>query len=335
MSKIQIPKNYESKLNLFQTQMAIDLLKRTFAENLCSELNLRRVSAPLFLEPESGLNDNLNGYERPVSFDIPETKGNAEVIHSLAKWKRYALGKYNFPEYTGLYADMNGIRRDEELDNLHSIYVDQWDFEKVITKSSRNLIYLKGTVSEIVEAICNTLDLLKEEYPEIETTLSRDITFITTTELMNLYPNLSPKERENKFVETHKTTFIMEIGDILPDGKKHDGRAADYDDWKLNGDLVFWNDILNSAFEVSSMGIRVDKNSLASQLKKANCEEKAKLPFHQGILNDSLPLTLGGGIGQSRLSMLLLGKAHIGEVQCSIWDEKTIKSCKENNINLL
>lgn len=335
MSKTFIPNNYEPKLDLFQTQMAIEIIKSKFQKELGEKLNLKRVSAPLFVDPTTGINDNLNGYERPVSFDIKETGTYAEVVHSLAKWKRMALFKYGFKELTGLYTDMNAIRRDEEMDNLHSIYIDQWDWEKIITKETRNIEYLKDTVKNIVSAICNTLDSLKVIYPEITTTLSNDVTFITTEELYNLYPELTPKERENEFVKTHKTSFIMKIGDLLPNGKKHDGHAPDYDDWALNGDILFWNDILECAFEVSSMGIRVDKTSLEEQLVKSGCEDRKNLPFHKMILNETLPLTLGGGIGQSRLSMLLLGKAHIGEVHSSIWDKDTLKICKENNINLL
>lgn len=335
MSKLVIPKNYKSKLDLFDTQIAIQLIKKSFERGLSESINLKRVSAPLFVDPTTGLNDDLNGYERPVSFDVLETKKEAQVVHSLAKWKRMALYKYGFPEYTGLYTDMNAIRRDEEMDNLHSIYIDQWDWEKVISKKSRNITYLKETVKLIVSSICDTLDDLKEEYPQITITLSPIVTFVTTTELMDYYPNLSPKERETEFVKKHKTCFIMEIGDLLPCGEKHDGRAPDYDDWSLNGDIVFWNDILDCAFEVSSMGIRVDKDSLASQLTKSNCEDRAKLLFHKMILDETLPLSMGGGIGQSRLSMLLLGKAHIGEVQSSLWDDETLKKSKENNIELL
>ncbi|MDU4938974.1 MAG: aspartate--ammonia ligase [Clostridium sp.] len=335
MSKTFIPKDYEPKLDLFQTQMAIEIIKSKFQKELGEKLNLRRVSAPLFVDPTTGINDNLNGYERPVSFDIKETGTYAEVVHSLAKWKRMALFKYGFKELTGLYTDMNAIRRDEEMDNLHSIYIDQWDWEKIITKETRNIEYLKDTVKNIVFAICNTLDSLKVIYPEITTTLSKDVTFITTEELYNLYPELTPKERENEFVKAHKTCFIMKIGDLLPNGKKHDGRAPDYDDWTLNGDILFWNDILECAFEVSSMGIRVDKTSLKEQLIKSGCKDRKNLPFHKMILNESLPLTLGGGIGQSRLCMLLLGKAHIGEVHSSIWDKDTLKICRDNNINLL
>lgn len=335
MSKTFVPKGYSTKLNLYDTQVAIQIIKRNFEDGLAKSLNLQRVSAPLFLDSSTGLNDDLNGIERPVSFDIIETANEAEIVHSLAKWKRMALYKYNFPELSGLYTDMNAIRRDEELDNLHSIYTDQWDWEKVINKDSRTINFLKETVKHIALEICYTLDELKGYYPEIELELSPKVTFITTKDLMEMYPHLTPKERENVFVKNHKTCFIMQIGDTLPNGEKHDGRAPDYDDWTLNGDLVFWNDLLGCAFEVSSMGIRVDKDSLNSQLTKSNCNNRRDYPFHKMILNETLPLTIGGGIGQSRLCMLLLEKAHIGEVQCSIWDDKTIKICSDNNINLL
>lgn len=335
MSKTLIPEGYKSNLTLLETQIAIDLIKRTFQKGLEENLNLRRISAPLIVDPATGLNDNLNGYERPVSFDILETKTTAEIVHSLAKWKRYALYKYGFAEYEGLYTDMNAIRRDEEMDNLHSIYVDQWDWEKIITKSSRNISYLKETVKTIVNTICSTLETVKAQYPSIKTKLSNNVTFITTEELLQLYPSLTPKERENEFVKTHKTCCILKIGDVLSNGEKHDGRAPDYDDWSLNGDIVFWNDVLQCAFEVSSMGIRVDKDSMLLQLEKSDCTDRISLPFHQLIINETLPLTIGGGIGQSRLCMLLLGKAHIGEVQSSIWDEHTLEICKENNISLL
>lgn len=335
MSKTMTPKNYTSTLSLFDTQMAIQLIKKQFQDGLCTALNLKRVSAPLFLDPNSGLNDNLNGIERPVTFDIKETGKNAEVIHSLAKWKRMALYKYNFNVHSGLYTDMNAIRRDEELDNLHSIYTDQWDWEKIITKEDRNLEYLKSTVTSIVNEIINTLDKVKETYPEITLNLSKDITFVTSNKLEEFYPSLTPKERETEFVRVHKTCCIMQIGDLLPSGLRQDGRAPDYDDWALNGDIIFWNDLLDCTFEVSSMGIRVDSESLNEQLIKSKCEDRASLPFHEMILNNTLPLTMGGGIGQSRLCMLLLQKAHIGEVQSSLWDEETLELCKNNNITLL
>lgn len=335
MKKTVIPKDYKPLLNLYETQTAIGMLKRIFEDEIKRALNLKRVSAPLFVDPNTGLNDNLNGVERPVSFDILETKTEAQIVHSLAKWKRMALHKYGFQPGEGLYTDMNAIRRDEEMDNLHSIYVDQWDWEKVITREDRNTDYLKETVKLIVNAVCNTLDELKKEFPLIPVELSRDVSFVTTQELEDMYPELSPKEREDVYLKEHKTAFVMQIGDLLKSGQKHDGRSPDYDDWKLNGDIVFWNDVLGRAFEVSSMGIRVDEKALDEQLTKAGWDEKRTLPFHKMLLNGELPLTMGGGIRQSRLCMLLLAKAHIGEVQVSIWNDETIASCKEAGIELL
>ncbi len=335
MSVIQIPEGYHPALSLYDTQSAIEKIKRTFIEKLADALNLTRVTAPLFVETGTGLNDNLNGTERAVAFDIPDAGTEAQVVHSLAKWKRMALGKYGFSCGEGLYTDMNAIRRDEELSNIHSIYVDQWDWCKVIDAASRNKGYLKQTVQQIVDAVCDTLDELKQAFPSIRTELKREVQFITTQELADLYPDLSAKERERAYTKTHKTVFIMEIGDRLTNGEKHDGRAPDYDDWKLNGDILFWNDVLEREFEVSSMGIRVDAQSLREQLEKAGCEERAELPFHRALLAGELPLTMGGGIGQSRICMLLLGKAHIGEVQVSIWDEKTRTTCEKAGIALL
>lgn len=335
MSKLTLPKGYKSTLSLYDTQKSIGKVKRIFEDNLSNALNLKRVSAPLFVLPETGLNDDLNGVERPVAFDIKETSEVAQVVHSLAKWKRMALHKYGFHVGEGLYTDMNAIRRDEEMDNLHSIYVDQWDWEKIIDRESRNVDTLKSTVVKIVEAICSTLEEIKKEYPEITTSLSKEVSFVTTQELEDMYPNLSPKERENEYLKAHKTAFIMQIGDLLKSGIRHDGRAPDYDDWQLNGDIVFWNDVLERAFEVSSMGIRVDKDSLDTQLTKAGCDHRRSFPFHQMLLSDELPLSIGGGIGQSRLCMLLLQKAHIGEVQVSVWDKETVESCKTLGINLL
>jgi aspartate--ammonia ligase len=335
MSKVIIPKNYSSALAMYDTQTAIGLLKRTFEERLCLCLNLKRVSAPLFVDPNTGLNDDLSGVERPVRFDLKETGTSAVVVHSLAKWKRMALAAYGFSEGEGLYTDMNAIRRDEDMDNLHSIYTDQWDWEKIITKETRTLDYLKKVVQGIVGAICDTLDFLKCRYPQINVELSRVTSFITSQELEDLYPHLSSKERENAYVKEHPTTFILQIGEKLKSGKPHDLRAPDYDDWSLNGDLLFWDETLGMAMEISSMGIRVDEKSLEEQLEKANATDRKSLPFHQSLLRGELPLTIGGGIGQSRLSMLLLGKAHIGEVQVSIWDEETKKVCKENGIVLL
>ena len=335
MSKIILPKHYKSTLNLYDTQTAIGLLKRTFEERLCLALNLKRVSAPLFVDPDSGLNDDLSGVERAVRFDLKETGKDAVVVHSLAKWKRMALAVYGFSAGEGLYTDMNAIRRDEEMDNLHSVYTDQWDWEKVITKDTRTIDYLKKVVQGIVGAICDTLDYLKCRYPQISVELNRQTHFITSQELEDLYPNLTAKERENEITKKYKTVFIMQIGDKLKSGKPHDSRAPDYDDWTLNGDILFWHEPLNCAMEISSMGIRVDEKSLDSQLTKSGKDERRNLPFHKALLNGELPLTVGGGIGQSRLSMLLLGKAHIGEVQVSLWDEETRAACKENGIVLL
>ena len=335
MSKVIVPKGYQSVLNMYDTQTAIGLLKRTFEERLCLALNLKRVSAPLFVDPTTGLNDDLNGVERPVRFDLKETGTEAVVVHSLAKWKRMALATYGFSEGEGLYTDMNAIRRDEKMDNLHSVYTDQWDWEKIITRETRTEDYLKKVVQGIVGAICDTLDFLKCRYPQLNVDLQRNVSFITAQELEDLYPTLTSKERENAYLKEHKTAFIMQIGDKLKSGKPHDGRAPDYDDWKLNGDILFWNERLGCAFEISSMGIRVDEKSLDEQLEKANANDRRALPFHKALLNGELPLTMGGGIGQSRLSMLLLDKAHIGEVQVSLWDEETKKICKENGIVLL
>ena len=335
MSKLIIPKDYRPILSVYETQTAIGVIKRIFENNLAQSLNLKRVSAPLFVEPQSGLNDDLNGIERAVEFDIKETGTSAQIVHSLAKWKRMALHHYGFPVGEGLYADMNAIRRDEEMDNLHSIYVDQWDWEKVITREARGIDLLKMTVMLIVNVICDTEIKVKEMYPSLITDLSRNVKFVTTQQLEDMYPQMSPKERENALLKEHKTAFIMQIGDTLKSGIKHDGRAPDYDDWNLNGDIMFWNNTLNCAFEISSMGIRVDEKSLDAQLSKANCDHRRSLPFHKALLAGELPLTMGGGIGQSRLCMLLLEKAHVGEVQVSVWDEKTVKGCEEAGIKLL
>jgi len=335
MSRVVIPEGYVSSLTLYETQAAIDLIKKTFQSNLSHALNLKRVSAPLFVDGASGLNDDLNGVERPVSFDMLETGEEAQVVHSLAKWKRYALARYHFPVGEGLFTDMNAIRRDEELDNLHSVYVDQWDWEKVIEEKDRTMDTLKEAMQRIVTAICVTLDRLKWEYPQVKTTLCRDITFVTTQELEDMYPDKTAKERENLFLKEHKTVGILQIGAPLKSGKPHDGRAPDYDDWALNGDIMFWNELLGCAFEISSMGIRVSPESLERQLKIAGKEERRALPFHQALLKGELPFTIGGGIGQSRMSMLLLGKAHIGEVQSSYWDQKTHEICEKAGIVLL
>lgn len=337
MSKTYVPVNYKAALDLYNTQKAISLIKRVFEDSLSSQLHLQRVSAPLFVEASTGLNDDLNGVERAVSFDIKETGTSAQVVHSLAKWKRLALHNYGFTPGHGLYTDMNAIRRDEDMDNLHSIYVDQWDWEKVISPDQRNVDYLKKTVQKIVESICQTQSTMRVIFPQLTMLppISREITFITTQELEDLYPDLTPKERENAFVKGHPTTFLMQIGGKLRSGMPHDGRAPDYDDWELNGDILLWNPVLESAFEVSSMGIRVSPQSLDRQLSLAGCDNRRELMFHKMLLNGELPLTMGGGIGQSRLCMLLLGAAHIGEVQVSVWDEETRTICEQNGIKLL
>ena len=336
MNSCIIPENYQPSLNLYDTQVAIAMTKRVFEDTLSGALRLRRVSAPLVLDAATGLNDDLNGVERPVDFDIKATGTHAQVVHSLAKWKRQALYRYGFAEGTGIVTDMNAIRRDEELDNVHSIYVDQWDWEKVITRENRNLDFLKLIVQAIVKAICDTNDRLHVRYPQLRTELGREVSFITTQELEDLYPELpTGSQRENAYVKEHRTACIMQIGRALRSGKPHDGRAPDYDDWDLNCDIFFWDDTLNRALEVSSMGIRVDAESLDRQLTEAGCDERRALPFHQMLLKGELPLTIGGGIGQSRLAMLMMGCAHIGEVQSSVWDQATVEACEKAGIRLL
>ena len=335
MSKLTIPQGYTAPLPNYELQRAIAFIKSTFQTNLSNALNLRRVSAPLFVADNSGLNDNLNGVERPVSFDIPDVGLNAEVVHSLAKWKRLALKRYGFHPGKGLYTDMNAIRRDEEVDNLHSVYVDQWDWEKIITREDRNVDYLKSSVRAIVGAVCETCEALDVAFPSLHGKLEREVCFLTTQELEDRWPEKTPKEREDAICREHHTVFLMQIGGKLRSGEKHDGRAPDYDDWALNGDILMWNPVLEKAFEISSMGIRVDEESLARQLKLAGCEERAELPFHKMLLNGELPLTMGGGIGQSRLCMLMIGTCHIGEVQSSIWDKATIDACRSAGILLL
>ena len=337
MSHITIPEGYRPVLNLYDTQRAIGDIKRLFADTLCDTLNLRRVSAPLFLDAATGLNDDLNGVERKVTFDIPDTGTNAQVVQSLAKWKRQALKEYDFHPGKGLYCDMNAIRRDEELDNLHSVYVDQWDWEKVILEQDRTLDYLQNTVRGIVSAVCATELHLHATFPALYALPlhSPDVTFITSQELEDLYPDFTGKERENAFVREHGTTFLMQIGKKLRSGKPHDGRAPDYDDWDLNGDILFWNNTLDCSFELSSMGIRVTPESMDRQLREAGCDDRRQLPFHKALLAGELPLTIGGGIGQSRLCMLLLGSAHIGEVQSSVWDDETRRACAAAGIPLL
>jgi aspartate--ammonia ligase len=336
MSKVYIPAGYHAPLSTYEMQRAIEFIKSNFQVNLGNALNLRRVSAPLFVAGNSGLNDNLNGVERPVSFDIPDVGEDGQVVHSLAKWKRLALKRYDFKEGKGLFTDMNAIRRDEEVDNLHSVYVDQWDWEKVISREDRTVDFLKHTVRSIVGAICETNDALQIAFPSLHTKLARNVFFITTQELEDLYPDLTPKEREHKICEAHHTVFLMQIGGALKrSGEPHDGRAPDYDDWQLNGDILVWNEVLGQSFEISSMGIRVDEASMAAQLKIRGCEERSALPFHKMLLAGELPLTIGGGIGQSRLCMLMIGTCHIGEVQASLWDQDTIAAFDKAGIMLL
>ena len=333
-----IPEGYSSILSVYDTQKAISLLKRLFEDNLGARLNLYRVSAPLFVAADSGLNDNLNGVERPVGFDILRSDRKAEVVQSLAKWKRLALKRYDFYPGSGLYTDMNAIRRDEdELDNLHSVYVDQWDWEKVINLRDRTTDYLKSTVMDIVSAVCDTQSTIQSIYPQLQVLgkLKREVSFVTTQQLEDMYPAMTPKERENEYLREHKTAFIMGIGGALASGVRHDGRAPDYDDWDLNGDIFFWDDVLGCAMEISSMGIRVSPESLDRQLTIAGCDDRRELPYHKMLLAGELPYTIGGGIGQSRVSMLLLGKAHIGEVQASIWDGYTEKLCSDAGVMLL
>ena len=337
MNEMKLPQGYTPLLSIYETQKAIGLLKRLFEDKLAGALRLHRVSAPLFVSASSGLNDDLNGVERPVAFDIKGVDETAVVVHSLAKWKRLALKRYQFQAGEGLYTDMNAIRRDEDLDSLHSAYVDQWDWEKIITAKDRNIDYLKQTVRAIVSALADTQYFLRTVFPQLSALpqLSGDITFVTAQELEDQYPGLTPKERENAFVKEHPTTFLMGIGGKLRSGQPHDGRAPDYDDWSLNGDLLFWDSVSSRAVELSSMGIRVDPAALDRQLTLAGCDDRRELPFHKMLLNGELPLTMGGGIGQSRVSMLLLGKAHIGEVQSSLWDEDTIRACQAAGITLL
>ena len=336
MNKIYIPEGYKPVLDEYDTQRAIAYIKQTFQEEFSSALNLKRVSAPLFVTEDSGLNDNLSGVERPVSFDIPAVGTGAQVVHSLAKWKRLALKRYNFRVGGGLYTDMNAIRRDEDLDNIHSIYVDQWDWEKIITRENRNSEYLKLIVRAIVRAICDTNDRLHVRFPQLRVDLCREVSFITSQALEDLYPHLKTgSEREKAFVKEHHTAFIMQIGGKLRSGNRHDGRAPDYDDWQLNGDLFFWDEVLGRALEISSMGIRVDAESLDRQLTIAGCDDRRSLPFHTMLLKGELPLTIGCGIGQSRLCMLMMGCCHIGEVQSSIWDADTVAACEAAGVPLL
>ena len=332
---IYIPEGYKSSLNLYETQSSISLIKTTFEAKLSAALHLKRVSAPLFVLQSSGLNDDLDGIAKPVSFNAPGVDKECVIVHSLAKWKRMALYNYNFYEGNGLYTDMNAIRKDEKLDNLHSIYVDQWDWEKIINVKDRNLYYLYETVGLIHEAVLNTLEVLKQKHPSIDTVLEKQLHIFDSEELIKMYPGLNAKQREHEVVKKYKSVFIKGIGHKLSDGKPHDDRAADYDDWSLNGDLLYYDELLDCPIEISSMGIRVDENSLVEQLKIKNEEHKLQYKYHQMILNKELPYTIGGGIGESRLCMLLMNKAHIGEVQSSIWDEDTLNYCKEKGVIIL
>lgn len=332
---IIVPKDYKSSTTLIETEVHIKKIKDFFEKTLAEALNLTRVSAPLFVDSKSGLNDNLNGVERPVKFDILATGEDVEIVHSLAKWKRLSLYRYGFTVGEGLYTDMNAIRRDEDLDNLHSVYVDQWDWEKIISKEDRTEEKLKEIVKDIYEVFKKTENYVHSELINEENTLPEDIFFITTQELEDIYPDLTPKEREDAICKEHKAVFIMKIGDTLNSGEKHDGRSPDYDDWSLNGDILFWYPLLERAVEFSSMGIRVDKEALDYQLKASGNDDRRSLEFHRLLLNEELPFTVGGGIGQSRICMFFLNKAHIGEVQASIWDDKNIKICREHDIKLL
>jgi aspartate--ammonia ligase len=335
LNKLKIPAGYTSPLNLYETQEAIALVKDTFSDFLAKALNLKRVSAPLFVEASSGLNDDLNGVERPVSFEIRDSAQQVQVVHSLAKWKRQALKQYQFPMGEGLYTDMNAIRRDETLDNLHSVYVDQWDWEKVIRQEDRTLETLKDAMQNITTAIICTYDLLKWKYPRLKLRFKHDMTFATSQELEDLWPDLTPRQREDRFARQHRSVGILQIGGKLKSGGKHDGRAPDYDDWGLNGDILFWDELLQCGIELSSMGVRVSPESLDSQLTLAGCDDRRQLPFHRALLKGELPFTMGGGIGQSRMCMLLMGKAHIGEVQSSCWDNSTKAACRDAGIVLL
>ena len=336
MEHLIIPEGYKPILSLRETQAAIKIIKDFFQRELAKQLNLSRVSAPLFVWPETGMNDNLNGVERPVSFGVGEQDDRpAEVVQSLAKWKRYALKEYGFEPGEGIYTDMSAIRRDEDTDNIHSIYVDQWDWEKVITKNDRTRTFLEETVHAVYKALKVTEDYMAYEYDYIGRVLPNDITFLTSQELEDMYPDLTPKEREYKAAKLHGAIFIEQIGDKLRSGERHDGRAPDYDDWSLNGDIIVYYPVLDIALELSSMGIRVDERSLAAQLKKSGCEDRAGLPFQKALLEGRLPLTIGGGIGQSRICMFFLRKAHIGEVHCSIWPEETAAACEAKGVHLL
>ncbi len=336
MVEIMTPEGYVSPLTIRETEVAIKEVKDHFQSALAKSLHLTRVSAPLFVKPESGLNDNLNGVERPVAFGIKEQDDDtAEIVHSLAKWKRYALKKYGFHSGEGLYTDMSAIRRDEDTDNIHSIYVDQWDWEKVISREERNMETLQYTVRKVYAALKDTEDYMARRYNYIDAMLPEDIAFITSQELLELYPDLTAKEREHEYAKAKGAIFVSQIGKVLSSGEKHDGRAPDYDDWELNGDIIVYYPVLDIALELSSMGVRVDEASLAKQLKAAGCEERRELAFQKSLLNGELPYTIGGGIGQSRICMYYLRKAHIGEVQSSIWPEEMLQTAESHGIQLL
>ena len=336
MSNFYIPEGYQSHLDLYDTQVAIKTIKDFFETLLAERLHLLRVSAPLFVDPQSGLNDNLNGIERPVTFDIKNQNGrDAEIVQSLAKWKRFALKKYGFHVGEGLYTDMNAIRRDEDNDNIHSIYVDQWDWEKIISKEERTLETLKETVRIVYKVLRKTEKYLAIHYDYVEEILPHDIFFVTTRELEEMFPDYTPKEREYYITKAKGAVCVMQIGDALESGEPHDGRAPDYDDWSMNADILVYFPVLDIALELSSMGVRVDKDSMKEQLEKAGCPERASLPYHKAVLNDELPYTIGGGIGQSRICMFLLRKAHIGEVQCSLWSDETMQGAEEKGLQLL
>jgi len=335
MEGLILPKEYEAKLTLRETQRAIKIVKDNFQKKLAKELNLDRVTAPVLVRKDSGINDDLNGVERKVEFDTKECDGIVEIVQSLAKWKRMALYRYGYQPGEGIYTDMNAVRRDDKVDNVHSLFVDQWDWERVICREDRNINFLKGCVIKIVRAAADTQDILCEEFPQLPKTIERNVHFVTAQELEDMYPGYNDKEREDAITRKYKTVFIMQIGKALKSGKPHDGRAPDYDDWSLNGDILVWNDVLGRSLEISSMGIRVDKETLKAQLTERNALDRMQFDYHKMIDNETLPLTIGGGIGQSRLCMQMLGRAHIGEVQVSVWPGEMREVCQENGIFLL
>ena len=335
ISNLIFPEGYSSPLGILETELAIKLVKDVFERELAARLELTRVSAPLFVRPESGLNDDLNGVERPVGFDVPDAGCDVQVVQSLAKWKRFALARYGIKPGRGLYTDMNAIRRDEALDNLHSVYVDQWDWEKIITREQRNEETLRAAVKSIMAALHSTQDALTEAFPALEHFIPEDISFVSSQQLEDEYPDLTPKQREDAAAKKYGAVFISQIGGALKSGQKHDGRAPDYDDWSLNGDIIIWYPVLGRSVELSSMGIRVDEEALRRQVRLAGCEQRLELPFHRALLEGRLPLTMGGGIGQSRICMVMLGKAHVGEVQASIWGDGEHELCERHGIHLL